>query len=44
MTNGANNGVSFSKMMGPSISKLTTVDIWIVYFTYTKTLVCIYVH
>ena len=44
MTHGAKNGGSFSEMMGPSIStKLTTVDIWVVHFTYTltQTLVCI---
>ena len=37
MTHGAKNGGSFSEMMGPSISFLTTVDIWVVYFTYTLT-------
>ena len=47
MTHGAKNGGSFSEMMGPSISNyigVTTVDIWVVYFTYTltQTLVSIY--
>ena len=37
MTHGAKNGGSFSEIMGPSISNLTTVDIWVVYFTYTLT-------
>ena len=43
VTHGAKNDGSFSEMMGPSISNLTTVDIWVVYFTYTltQTLVCI---
>ena len=36
MTYGAKNGGSFSEMMGPS-----TVDIWVVYFTYTQTLIFI---
>ena len=35
VTHGAKNNGSFSEMMGPSIS--TTVDIWVVYFTYTLT-------
>ena len=45
MTHGAKTGGSFSEMMGPSIIKLTKVDIWVLYFTYTltQTLVCIYV-
>ena len=47
VTHGAKNGGSFSEMMGPSISNytgVTTVDIWVVYFTYTltQTLVSIY--
>ena len=46
VTHGAKTGGSFSEMMGPSIIKLTTVDIWVVYFTYTltQTLVSIYVY
>ena len=36
VTQGEKNGGSFSEMIGPSISK--TVDIWVVYFTYTLTL------
>ena len=44
MTHGAKNGGSFSEMMGPKHIKLTTVDIWVVYVTYTltQTLKCIY--
>ena len=37
VTHGAKNGGSFSEMMGPRHIKLTTVDIWVVYFTYTLT-------
>ena len=42
----AKNGGSFSEMMGPKHIKITTVDIWVVYFAYTltQTLVCIYVY
>ena len=42
MAHGAKNGGSFSEILGPSISKLSTVDISVVYFTYTptQTLVC----
>ena len=46
VTNGAKNGGSFSKNDGPKHIKLTTVDIWVVYFTFslTQTLVCIYLY
>ena len=44
VTHGAKNGGSFSKMMGLKHIKLTTVGIWVVYFTYTQTLVCICVY
>ena len=46
VTHVAKNGGSFAKMKGPGISKLTTVGIWVVYFTYTvtQTLVCIDVY
>ena len=46
MTYGARNGGSFSVMIGPMHIKLTTVDIWVVNFTYTLTqiLVCIFVY
>ena len=42
MTPGAKHGGPFSEMMGLGPS---TVDIWVVYFTYTltQTLVCIHV-
>ena len=42
-THGAKNG-SFSEMMGPKQTKLNTVDIWVVYFTYIQTLICMYVY
>ena len=40
------NGGSFSEMMGSKPIRLTTVDIWVIYFTYTitQTLVCIYLY
>ena len=46
VTHGAKNVGLFSEMMGPKHIKLTTFDIWVVYFTYTltQTLVCIYVN
>ena len=51
MTHGEKNGRSFYEIMGPIKSKhikLTTVDIWVVYFTYTLTqtlaYVCVYIN
>ena len=41
MTHGAKNGGSFSEM--PKPIKLTTVDIWVVYFTYTLTDTCMHI-
>ena len=43
MTHGAKNGGSFSEMIDPGIMhiKLTTVDIWVVCFTYTLICICI---
>ena len=42
VTHEAKNGGSFSEMMGSCKHiKLTTVDMWVVYFIYTLTLVCI---
>ena len=46
VTHGAKNGGSFLGNDGPKYIKLTTVDVWVVNFTYTltQTLVCIYVY